>query len=114
MREIILTIIFCGLISFLFLYRGISEGEQKENEKIIPDTVYIEVPILNEERIKELEGDIEYWRCVVDSINSTIPFDTYMNARKIEKIKYYISICDKNANNKKFFFGWVKRAVSEE
>jgi hypothetical protein len=79
----------------------------------MPDTVYVEVPTLNEERIKELEDDVEYWKSVADSVTTTIPYNDYMNARRMEKIKYYISICEKNSNNKKFFYGWIKRTMSE-
>lgn len=78
-----------------------------------PDTVYVEVPILNQERIKELEADVKYWKNVVDSINTVIPYDDFINARRAEKIKYYINICEKNPSNKKFFFGWVKRTMTE-
>ena len=80
----------------------------------MPDTVYIEVPKLNEERIKELEKDVEYWKSVADSVQTVIPYDDYINARRAEKIRYYISICEKNSTNKKFFFGWIKRTMSEE
>lgn len=80
----------------------------------IPDTVYIEVPTLNEERIKELEEDVKYWKGVADSVQTTIPYDTWIDGRRIEKIKYYISICEKNPTNKKFFYGWIRRTMSEE
>lgn len=43
----------------------------------------------------------------------TIEYDNYINARRIEKIKYYISICESRSTNKKYFYGWIKRAVSE-
>lgn len=80
----------------------------------IPDTVYIEVPTLNEERIRELEADVEYWKAVADSIQTTIPYDVWIDRRRIEKIKHYISICEKNSKNKKFFYGWIRRTMNEE
>lgn len=43
----------------------------------------------------------------------TILYENYINARRIEKIKYYINICESRSANKKYFFGWVKRAISE-
>ena len=86
----------------------------RETPTEIPDTVYIEVPTLNEERIKELEADVEYWKAVADSIQTTIPYDVWLNGRRIEKIKYYISICEKNSKNKKFFYGWIRRTMNEE
>lgn len=84
-----------------------------ETVPIQPDTVYIEVPMLNEERIKELEADVAYWKEVAETADTSIPIDDYMNARRMEKIKYYITITEKNSNNKKFFFGWIKRTMSE-
>ena len=95
----------------------VSCGTRVQNDEpkvpTMPDTVYVEVPNLNKERIKELEADVEYWKAVADSVNTTIPYDDYMNARRMEKVKYYISICEKNSNNKKFFYGWIKRTMSE-
>lgn len=75
------------------------------------DTVYIDTT--NHDRVAELEADIRFWRDSVYTINTTIPVDVYFNARKIEKIKYYISITERNPNNKKFFYGWIKRTMSE-
>jgi hypothetical protein len=43
----------------------------------------------------------------------SIEYEDYINARRIEKVKYYINICEKNSKNKKYFYGWIKRAVSE-
>lgn len=31
----------------------------------------------------------------------------------LEKIKYYAKICEKTPTNKKYFFGWVKRAIDQ-
>lgn len=102
------------LLSVLFISCGRSTQNLATEQPTMPDTVYIEVPKLNEERIKELEKDVEYWKGVVDSVQTVIPYEDYMNARRAEKIKYYISICEKNSNNKKFFFGWIKRTMSED
>lgn len=102
---IILTVSSCGT--------SLPTNEKEIKTVTVTDTVYIEVPYLNEKRISELESDVKYWKNIVDSCNNTIPYSDYMNARRIEKIKYYISICEKNTNNKKFFFGWIKRTMSE-
>lgn len=45
--------------------------------------------------------------------NDSIPFDVYMNARKLAKIQYYIDITDRRPANKTFFFGWIKRTMAE-
>lgn len=42
-----------------------------------------------------------------------IRYKDYMNARRIEKIKYYIKICENNSKNKQFFFGWIRRTMTE-
>lgn len=83
--------------------------EVTQNE---PKIVYVNSPE-DAERIKTLEAEVKFWRDSVQTINSTIPFNVYMNARRIEKIKYYISICERNTNNKKFFYGWIKRTMSD-
>lgn len=106
------TIFICLLLTLMV---SCSTKVQKPTETvpIQPDTVYVEVPTLNEERIKELEADVAYWKEIVETADTSIPFDDYMNARRMEKIKYYITITEKNSNNKKFFYGWIKRTMSE-
>lgn len=106
------TMILC-LLTALLVSCGTRVQETGTPVQNMPDTVYVEVPTLNEERIKELEADVEYWKSVADSVTTTIPYNDYMNARRMEKIKHYISICEKNSNNKKFFYGWIKRTMSE-
>lgn len=101
------------LLTILLVSCSTRVQEKETPVQNMPDTVYVEVPTLNEERIKELEDDVEYWKSVADSVTTTIPYNDYMNARRMEKIKYYISICEKNSNNKKFFYGWIKRTMSE-
>lgn len=105
--------LFICLLTVLTVSCSTKVQQSAEQLPIQPDTVYVEVPTLNEERIKELEADVAYWKNVADSVGTTIPFDDYMNARRIEKIKYYISITENNSNNKKFFYGWIKRTMSE-
>ena len=106
------TMILCLLMALL-VSCGTRVQETETPVQNMPDTVYVEVPTLNEKRIKELEADVEYWKSVADSVTTTIPYNDYMNARRMEKIKYYISVCEKNSNNKKFFYGWIKRTMSE-
>lgn len=105
-------VIIC-LFAALFISCGSVGHKTNEESVALPDTVYIEVPTLNEERIKELEADVAYWKDSVQVMNNTIPFDVYMNARKIEKIKYYINITERNSNNRKFFYGWIRRTMAE-
>lgn len=44
--------------------------------------------------------------------------DTFMHMwstdqKQLEKIKFYLSICDKNKKNDKFLKGWIKRTVNK-
>ena len=71
------------------------------------DTIFVQ----NFDTIQKLNNQIQFWKLKYDSLNNNISYENYMNSRKIEKIKYYISICNKNSKNKKFFFGWVKRTI---
>jgi len=107
------TIFLCLLTTLMI---SCEPSVQKTVEPVIqvPDTVYVEVPVINQERIKELESDVQFWKHQVDSLNTTILYEDYMNARRMEKVKYYISICEKKPSNKKFFYGWIKRTMSEK
>ena len=106
--------LFICLLTALMVSCGTRGQSPSEPVQVMPDTVYIEVPLLNEERIKELEADVAFWKNVADSVSTTIPYEDYMNARRMEKIKYYISITERNSNNKQFFYGWIKRTMSEQ
>lgn len=70
------------------------------------------------EKVKMLEASVDYYRHLCDSLSTRIRYSgydayaDYANARKIEKIKYYIQITEKNPNNQNFFFGWVKRTMA--
>lgn len=56
--------------------------------------------------LKSTQDSLVFYR---DSIR----YDDYINARRIEKIKYYIKICENNSKNKQFFFGWIRRTMTE-
>ena len=73
------------------------------------DTIMIE----DSTKIDSLEHLLSVMRDSLIFYRDTVLYDNYINARRIEKIKYYINICDKKSTNKKYFFGWIKRAVSE-
>ena len=109
-----MRMIFLCLLTTLMI--SCEPSVQKTVEPVIqvPDTGYVEVPVINQERIKELESDVQFWKHQVDSLNTIIPYEDYMNARRMEKVKYYISICEKKPSNKKFFYGWIKRTMSEK
>lgn len=114
MILLFLLVIFLLVVTFVCCSSGKNVEESEEEQ--LPDTVYIEVPELNSERIEMLEQEVEYWKSIVqDSLQTgTMSYTNYMNARKVEKVNYYISLCEKNSTNKKFFFGWIKRAMRED
>ena len=102
--------------------RGSLRGANKQPDSIVaqlkPDTVKIHVS--DSERIdslfKELRNVQDSLKIAKDSMvyyRDTIEYQNYINARRIEKIKYYINICNKRSANKKYFFGWIKRTMSE-
>lgn len=79
------------------------------------DTIEVRDTIIIEDKIKvdslnkilvNLKDSLKFYR-------DSIEYKDYINARRIEKVKYYINICEKNSSQKKYFFGWIKRAVSE-
>lgn len=83
----------------------------------VVDTVYIEVIKVDTivdthvadslgKRFIQAQDSMKFYR---DSIS----FENYSNARKIAKINYYLDCVKKNSNNKKFFYGWIKRTMSE-
>lgn len=81
---------------------------------ITVDTIYVEKVLRNTAYIAELEQEILRLRSVIDSLDTTMSYENYINARRIEKIKYYINITENNSNNKKFFYGWIKRTMTED
>lgn len=78
------------------------------------DTVIIRDTVKDEINIQQLEQYIQQLEDSITKLNTTILYETYINARRIEKIKYYIDICEKKPNNKKYFYGWIKRTMSED
>lgn len=94
-----------------------------------PDTIYVEVPVYIEvptndgeneklkSKISDLEKDVDYLSVKTfraDSALNRVEYENYMNARKVERINYYILITEKNPKNKQFFYGWIKRVMAEQ
>jgi len=77
----------------------------------IYDTVFVFADNIRE--LNELKLELQCLKDSVYILNSSVPWDVYDNARKIEKIKYYISITERNAKNKTFFYGWIKRTMTD-
>lgn len=83
----------------------------------VVDTIYI----IKQDTISVIDyrlqdSLVDVLRLTRDSLRhyrDSIEYEDYINARRIEKVKYYINICEKNSKQKKYFYGWIKRAVSE-
>lgn len=97
---------------------------REELEEILQDTssvtevnsVVVSDPVVDYvciEKVKQLECTVDYYRKLCDSLSTTIRYEDYSNARKIEKIKYYIKCVEKTPSNNEFFFGWIKRTISD-
>lgn len=103
--------------------RGSLRGANKQPDSIAvslkPDTVkiYVSDSEYNDSLSNELKNVQDSLKVIKDSMvyyRDTIEYQNYINARRIEKIEYYINICDRRSVNKKYFFGWIKRTMSEE
>lgn len=107
-------IFICLLMVFMFSCEGKSGGELIEHKN--QDTIYsVEVVYVTDTiLILELKDEIKILRDSLERVTNEITYENYINARRIEKIKYYINITERNPTNQKFFFGWVRRTMSEE
>ena len=83
-----------------------------------PEVCYVNVVDSTEiislrEQLKTANKQISLLQDSVRFYRDSTEYENYINARRIEKIKYYINITDKRSTNKKYFFGWIKRTMNE-
>ena len=96
---------------------GANKVATANNVVPVVDTVYIEV--IKVDTIVDTHVADSLGKCLIlaqDSMKfyrDSISFENYSNARKMAKINYYLDCVKKNSNNKKFFYGWIKRTMSE-
>lgn len=62
------------------------------------------------QKVADTTSDAVIGPKTIAAINSFNP-DHFLAAFAIEKIRRYIAICQKHEPSKKYFFGWVSRAV---
>lgn len=106
------TMIIALLMAFLVIgCKGIKKTEVIGKTC---DTVCVKVYVYDTLLLNKMNSEISFLKDSIKKIDSIITYENYMNARKIEKIKYYISITEKRPDNKKFFYGWIKRTVAEQ
>lgn len=83
------------------------------------DTILVNVPVPDSASIKSLEFAISERDLKIQDLTDSIFFyknhirkQDYKNAFALNQIDFYVSICNTRPVNKKYFFGWVKRALS--
>lgn len=121
MKKIVLFLaVLALLIVSCTCSRGSLSHEPKEPDSMLlplkPDTVVVVDSMKIDSLFNILKSTQDSLQTMKDSVifyRDTILYENYINARRIEKIKYYIDICEKRSANKKYFFGWTKRAISE-
>lgn len=92
---------------------------KNSSDNVKPDTMFVATEkhdtliIEHLERIDSLLNQLQKSQDSIRFYRDSVEYKNYINARRIEKIKYYINICNKNTKNKKYFFGWIKRTMSE-
>lgn len=106
--------LFICLIFALFLVNCsyTKNNKIKENTSLIQDSLVNKI-YSDSIEIFKLKQEVKFWKDSVETLDSTINYEDYINARRIEKIKYYIKICENRPTNKKYFFGWIKRTITE-
>ncbi len=106
MRTIFAAIIFSVLVAC---------GSQLQPSKLVPPEAKISVvahvaaPAIDSTII--LKDSIASLRQQLSAAKVVIRFSDNDARAKLERIKVYVAICEKRATNKKFFYGWIKRAI---
>lgn len=120
LNNFISSLFLClAIIIMIAGFNCSSKGGVKAGNVVKPDTVFIEVEKIDTvliDRVNELDslaGALKQSQDSMKFYRDSVYYRNYMNSRRIEKIKYYIKICDKNPKNKKYFFGWIKRTMTE-
>ena len=111
------------LLTFILMMVGCSiscgSSRTEVKNKTNTDTVFVDVVKVDTvlvDRVNELDSLVKALKQAQDSTKfyrDSVYYRNYINSRRIEKINYYIKICEKNTKNKKYFFGWIKRTMSE-
>ena len=107
------------MIMFLFLScssKNIINDNKNIDEGVLDTIVVIKydtIVIVDTVKLDSLSKCLKSTQDSLVFYRDSIRYDDYINARRIEKIKYYIKICENNTKNKQFFFGWIRRTMTE-
>lgn len=109
-----------GILIMLFVFVCVCRACSVNSDNIVKrDTVYVEkclfdtIYVVDTHEVDSIAKCLERAQDSIRFYRDTIRYEDYINKRKVEKVKHYVTICEKNTKNKKFFFGWIKRAISE-
>lgn len=113
------NIVYCLMMVFLFMScssKNIINTNENTDEQVLDTIVVIKYNTIMIVDTAKLDSFAKCLKSTQDSLvfyRDSIRYDDYINARRIEKIKYYIKICENNSKNKQFFFGWIRRTMTE-
>lgn len=120
------NIVYCLMMVFLFMscsYKNMINTNENTDEQVLDTIVVIEydtIMVVDTAKLDSLAKCLDSLAKCLESTQDSLVFyrdsiryDDYINARRIEKIKYYIKICENNSKNKQFFFGWIRRTMTE-
>ena len=100
MKYLLLILLCIGCHAKVKRVQEISKPDTVINYIKVTDTLYLNAPVPPPNNFKQL-------KTINDSLYTKLLLSNY----KVEKVKYYLGICDRNPSQKKFLFGWMKRAV---
>lgn len=111
--------------NFLFVLLVISilscSGLNSKGSAIHSDTVFIQRTdtVILQDNLNRLRNDSTllsqenlHLRAVIRSYQDSVDERIFMNERRIEKIRYYVRITERNPKNKRFLLGWIRRTLS--
>lgn len=122
MKKVILFYIMAMLITACSCSKPFGRSTNHEPDTLAskpePEVRYVNVIDSSEiislrEQLNIANSQISVLQDSVKFYRDSTEYENYINARRIEKIKYYINITDKRSANKKYFFGWIKRTMNE-
>ena len=108
-----------SIIPYIIIFLGgfsLGAVVYKHNFQPTPIIEYVPYETTNTHALKELVLTKEILRKTQDSLNAyksdtTISEELFVAKYKLERIRYYTKIVDKNPKNLKFYKGWIKRVL---
>ena len=116
MKKIFICLLI-AVVSSCSLDSLCSDKIDIDNASAVTDTIVVPkidtLWVVDNNRVDSLANCLKSAQDSIIFYRDSIRYEDYENARRIEKIKYYIKICENNSKNKQFFYGWIKRTMTE-